>query len=182
MLITVLSTVINWLTVNAHTWCVCVCVCVCECDSVVSSSLWPCGLRTECCLCVCSVAQLYLTLCQAPLSMRPLRQEYWVGLPFPSLEDLPNPGVEPGLLQILYDLNHQESPPPWHFCPTCYLDFVGFVFWLPAVSDVFLPFTLFLSESRTPVLLWSPWIHVYPDLGSSERVPFLCFSLNLGKK
>ena len=23
------------------------------------------------------------------------RQEYWSGLPFPSLEDLPNPGIEP---------------------------------------------------------------------------------------
>ena len=24
------------------------------------------------------------------------RQEYWSGLPFPSPEDLPNPGIEPG--------------------------------------------------------------------------------------
>ena len=24
------------------------------------------------------------------------RQEYWSGLPFPSAEDLPNPGIEPG--------------------------------------------------------------------------------------
>ena len=24
------------------------------------------------------------------------RQEYWSGLPFLSLEDLPNPGIEPG--------------------------------------------------------------------------------------
>ena len=26
--------------------------------------------------------------------MRFFRQEYWSGLPFPSLEDLPNPGIE----------------------------------------------------------------------------------------
>ena len=32
---------------------------------------------------------------QAPLSMGFPRQEYWSGLPFPSLEDLPNPGTEP---------------------------------------------------------------------------------------
>ena len=32
---------------------------------------------------------------QAPLSMKFSRQEYWSGLPFPSLGDLPNPGVEP---------------------------------------------------------------------------------------
>ena len=33
---------------------------------------------------------------QAPLSMGFLRQEYWSGLPFPSLGDLPEPGIEPG--------------------------------------------------------------------------------------
>ena len=32
---------------------------------------------------------------QAPLSMGFSRQEYWSGLPFPSLEDLHNPGIEP---------------------------------------------------------------------------------------
>ena len=34
--------------------------------------------------------------CQAPLSMRFPGQEYWSGLPFPSLGDLPYPGIEPG--------------------------------------------------------------------------------------
>ena len=32
---------------------------------------------------------------QAPLSMGFPRQEYWSGLPFPSPEDLPDPGIEP---------------------------------------------------------------------------------------
>ena len=32
---------------------------------------------------------------QAPLSMGFLRQEYWIGLPFPSPGDLPDPGMEP---------------------------------------------------------------------------------------
>ena len=32
---------------------------------------------------------------QAPLSMEFCRQEYWSGLPFPSLGDLPDPGIEP---------------------------------------------------------------------------------------
>ena len=31
---------------------------------------------------------------QAPLSMGSPRQEYWSGVPFPSPEDLPNPGIE----------------------------------------------------------------------------------------
>ena len=32
---------------------------------------------------------------QAPLSMGFFRQEYWSGLPFPSPEDLLDPGIEP---------------------------------------------------------------------------------------
>ena len=31
----------------------------------------------------------------APPSLGFSRQEYWSGLPFPSSEDLPNPGIEP---------------------------------------------------------------------------------------
>ena len=65
--------------------------------SVVSSSLWPCGLA-----------------CQAPLSMGFSKQEYWSGLPFLSPENLPNPGIEPGLLhcrQTLYHLSHQRKMP-----------------------------------------------------------------------
>ena len=33
---------------------------------------------------------------QASLSTEFSKQEYWSGLPFPSPEDLPNPGIEPG--------------------------------------------------------------------------------------
>ena len=36
--------------------------------------------------------------CQASLSMGFSRQEYWSGLPFPSPGDLPNQGLNPGLL------------------------------------------------------------------------------------
>ena len=52
------------------------------------------------------VAELCPTLCeldcipwtvspQAPLSMGFPRQEHWNGFPFPSLGDLPGPGIEP---------------------------------------------------------------------------------------
>ena len=40
-------------------------------------------------------ATLWTVACQAPLSMEFSRQEYWSGLPFPSPEELPNPGIEP---------------------------------------------------------------------------------------
>ena len=35
---------------------------------------------------------------QAPVSMGFSRQEYWSGLPFPSPEDLPDPGIQPASL------------------------------------------------------------------------------------
>ena len=38
---------------------------------------------------------LWAVVCQASLSMEFSRQEYWDGLPFPTLEDLPDPGIEP---------------------------------------------------------------------------------------
>ena len=48
------------------------------------------------------VAKSYPTLAtpwtvalKAPLLMGFSRQEYWSGLPFPSPEDLPDPGIEP---------------------------------------------------------------------------------------
>ena len=34
--------------------------------------------------------------CQAPLSVGFSRQEYWSGLPFPSPEDLSDPGIKAG--------------------------------------------------------------------------------------
>ena len=49
---------------------------------------------------------------QAPLSMGFPRPEYWSGFPFPSPGDLPDPGIEPGLLHcrwILYHLSYQGS-------------------------------------------------------------------------
>ena len=54
---------------------------------------------TACMLSHFSCVSLFLTpwtvAHQAPLSMEFSRQEYWSGLPFPSLGDLPNPGIEP---------------------------------------------------------------------------------------
>ena len=53
-------------------------------------------------VCVCQwLSRVWLLVtpqtvaCQAPLSMEFFSQEYWSGLPFPSPEDLPDPGMEP---------------------------------------------------------------------------------------
>ena len=39
-------------------------------------------------------ATLWTVACQVPLSMGFSGQEYWHGFPFPSLGDLPGPGIE----------------------------------------------------------------------------------------
>ena len=47
---------------------------------------------------------------QAPLSMGFSRQEYWSELSFPSLGDLPNPGIEPGSLPLQADSLPSKPP------------------------------------------------------------------------
>ena len=47
---------------------------------------------------------------QAPLSMGFSRQEYWSGVPFPSPEDLPNPGIEAGSPILHTDTSPSELP------------------------------------------------------------------------
>ena len=47
---------------------------------------------------------------QAPLSMGFPKQEYWSGLPFPSLKDLPNPRMEPTSPALADGLFTTESP------------------------------------------------------------------------
>ena len=51
--------------------------------------------------------------CHVPLSMEFPRQEYWSGLPFPSLGDIPNPGTKPMSLALQVDalpLSHPGRP------------------------------------------------------------------------
>ena len=56
--------------------------------------------------------------CQAPLSMGFSRQEYWSGLPFPSPQDLPDPGIEPRLQadSLLTELWGKPKHYPGCFC------------------------------------------------------------------
>ena len=78
-------------------------------------------LSRDLCACVCAQlvghVQLFVTpgtvAGQAPLDMGFPRQELWSRSPFPSLEDLPTPGIEPGFSALQADslpLNHLGSP------------------------------------------------------------------------
>ena len=65
--------------------------------------------------------------CQAPLSMKFSRQEYWSGQPFPSPEDLTQ-GLNLDFShcrQILYQLSHQGSP--LHSSMSVYFDYYSFI-------------------------------------------------------
>ena len=60
--------------------------------------------------CVQLFATPWTAACQAPLSMGFPTQEYWSGLPFPSLGDLPNPGTEPASPVLSGGFFTNESP------------------------------------------------------------------------
>ena len=69
--------------------------------------------------CCCSVAKKvksdffvtpWTVIHQAPLSMGFPRQEYWSGLPFPSLRDLPDPGIKPTSPVLTGGFFTTESP------------------------------------------------------------------------
>ena len=61
-----------------------------------------------------SQVRLFVTLWavayQAPLSMGFSRKEYWSGLPFPSLGDLSDPGIEPRSPALQADALTSEPP------------------------------------------------------------------------
>jgi len=77
-----------------------------------SSIHHSCCLVTESCLTLLRSHGLYIT-CKAPLSMELPRQEYWHGLPFPSLGDLPDSGIKFGFPAwrggVLYHWATRES-------------------------------------------------------------------------
>ena len=59
-----------------------------------------------------SFAAAWIAAFQAPLSMEFPKQEYWNGLPFPFLGDLPSPGIKPTSLAVQADslpLSHLGS-------------------------------------------------------------------------
>ena len=54
------------------------------------------GIKSVCVLShVCLFVTLWTVAHQALLSMKFSRQEYWSGLPLPTLGNLPNPGIQP---------------------------------------------------------------------------------------
>ena len=84
------------------------------------------------------------------VSMEFSRQEYWTRLPFPSIGDLPDPGIEPGSPTLQVDSLPSELPGK----PICKLYI-----------------SVKLKNERYP--LWSHWM----DYFSATNRPFLCHCL-----
>ena len=67
---------------------------------MAASSMFLTGCLSVVCIYVCMLSHVRLFAIpwtvthHNPLSMRFCRQEYWSGLPFPPLGDLPDPGIE----------------------------------------------------------------------------------------
>ena len=81
-----------------------------------------------CLFCCCLVFKMYATVGitlwtvahLTPLSMGFPRQEYWIGLPFPSPGDLSDPGIKPSSLALIGGFFTTEPPgkPPKLHSPT----------------------------------------------------------------
>ena len=72
------------------------------------------SLPTETCACLVTSNSLqpHRLSPQASLFMGFSRQEYWSGLPFPTQEDLPDPGMEPAPVSGIGQRSHLGNPLP----------------------------------------------------------------------
>ena len=75
---------------------------------------WKCWLLSR----VWLLGTLCSVVCQAPLPMEFSRQEYWSGLPFPSLGDLPDQGIKGRFPVLRANSLPSESPGKPQLCLT----------------------------------------------------------------
>ena len=93
-------------------WMTCVYLCCCFLWIASFHLSYKCRIIHCCCFVTKScltVATPWTIACQAPLSMRFPRQEYWSGLPLPSPGDLARSGVKPCLLHCRRKPEHKLS-------------------------------------------------------------------------
>ena len=83
------------------------------CSSLLPRSMSEC-MSSEC------IRKISINQNLLPQSKQFAGQEYWSGLPFPSLGDLPNPGIKPGSLALQADSLPSESPGKPKFASSTY--------------------------------------------------------------
>ena len=83
-----------------------------------------------------SCVQFFVTpcavACQALLSMGFSRQEYWGGLPCPSLGDIPNPGIKPRAWTLQIDSLPFKPSGPLRTVKSKNIDNIKFWWWCKA--------------------------------------------------
>ena len=75
--------------------------------AVSKKEVWLFWFVTKSCL---TLATPWTVACQTSLSIGFSRKEYWSGLPFPSLGNLPDKGIELGFLALQADSLPFEPP------------------------------------------------------------------------
>ena len=104
---------------------------------------------------------------QAPLSMEFPRQEYWSGLPFPSLGDLPNPRIKPTSLALQASSLLTELPGKSVLVATSSFYVTGniipfasvlrrYYFWIHNCN--FISILLSALKRFHFIVLWLPWL------------------------
>ena len=76
--------------------------------------LWSIKVKVKSLSCVQLFVTPWTVAYQAPPSVGFSRQEYWSGLPFPSPEDLPDPGIKPRSPALQADTLTSETL--FHYC------------------------------------------------------------------
>ena len=146
-------------------------------------------LATQSCSTLCDPMD-----CHFPgfLSMEFFRQEYWVGMPFPSPRDLPNQESNSDLLHcrlVLYHLSHQESWLQYLF-PNIFPCFLkSSVSWpdfiIPVValcmSSCMFENVWFLPLLLSSDLIQNSWI-IFPFLNICLRLLYCFLVLNVAIK
>ena len=115
---------------------------------------------------------------QAPPSMGFSRQEYWSGLPLPSPEDFPHPGIEPRSPSLQADALTSQPPGkpskclnnaliPNHFTAVCLPKDICSIF---LNEKVLARFNLFLAHISPPTVLAHPnWPGLVAELHSHSQ-------------
>ena len=141
---------------------------------------WKCWLLTNACLSVQLFATPWILACQASLPMEFSRQEYWSGKPFPSLQDLPDSGIEPITPALQADSLPSVS---WSLLKLMSIEsvmpsnhpIIGHPLLLPSV---FPSIRVFSSESVLPIRWSKDWSFSFSISPSNEYLRLISFRLD----
>ena len=135
---------------------------------------------------------------QVPLPMEFSRQEYWSGLPFPSLGDLPDPGIEPRSPALQEDPLQTEPPGKpyaslktnislifiyawssvWysivHLCTSCWWKFQLYQFPTFAATNMLLYVSWYTCALFSKLYIWVTLLDFFYFVVGTNYSSFIC--------